>query len=1138
MKSNNESYKGIPIYLLNDKLYDEYMKQKMQPKPTSTIDNTKAVQPLPVTAKKKSTVIPKQQEQTARIDNTAVKPPISNNPLNYGNYATDVEGNIKFYPAHSDELKEIQAPTPLSRFQNWLKDSNTDRLLADIESAGIIAEGAGVVSSVLKKAARKRTFNLALPTTEEAIAARKKIWEEEAPERLRQEANAKYVLDIDALTADKTKGSKKLQDFSGYYRDVVLPRLQSEEGKKRIEELHKYNPYKKKNLVEELSTREAAQANDAYFTPFPDGFMTKFDPTVFFGKDKRTQGILEHEVTHALQQGVESEIDKNLGDLILYEVPKHNSQHKQNLEYFNKEYEFGEHFERSPFLAQTRQVLIDNGIIKHHYDIVTPKMFEDNIDIIYRAPRERLFNIIDITTPEKRAHNFKILADNMNKLPALVPITAGVAAQQNKEMNKKRIPKYYGGGDPEKSIILPEITIIGERALKENGPLIRAGLQTHALKSIQQQLFLDDLAKYYQLEKEKKEKEQQSNLISTQDKFFTRYIKKAADGLDTADVAAGLGTGVSFLGGIAQNNALGNIGSGISAGVSVGSAFGPMGGAVGAGVGALTGGIKSIIDAIKAKKMKRIQDTRNLNSLILQNTQGQDSGNFMFSDGGKVLNSEDYLMLDKGSRVKVKPELRNKKSNYIDDVYGNDHTPAEDIYYGTSDAYTKNNPLLTPVYSQGGFANMPIQAEKYQGQKEMIQDSDGDIRHTNANQSHESMDNEATDVLEKGSRVFSARNKYTKSQWAAINDVVNGQLNMDLLNLGKGKKKGKISPADIAENIMKKYQGKTTAHSFNTNLLNDRNKEILLEQAFAFNEVVNNEKTDTSKFRGGGNLLKLSDPPKPEYESEEDFKNRWDLLDFEGNPKKPTPSIHSTPSILRDLSTFSTSSILSTPSTIINNDATNNDAANNNATKAKKASKALLYGTLATTGTQLAGTLSQKMYDLPSTDWTALHSMQTKIPVEANKNAVMRGQKTATDAVFNNSRNYQSSYAAVSNLTGNTQESLNNIYAQRQQQEIGLKNQKAQMWQQLLSQQEAGIGRYNQDKTALSNYKKSITGEFIKDNMQTLRDYYLDKNKMEYAQKTSDAIYEGMLKTYGGNDTVIKLLEEIKNKFNSDVKSR
>ena len=155
-----------------------------------------------------------------------------------------------------------------------------------------------------------------------------------------------------------------------------------------------------------------------------------------------------------------------------------------------------------------------------------------------------------------------------------------------------------------------------------------------------------------------------------------------------------------------------------------------------------------------------------------------------------------------------------------------------------SDTHTQQSDYGIPAFKIGGsIKNKQIQAEKYDGQKEIISLPNNQLQPTNASTSHENMSaNKVTDVVPKGSYVFSSRNKLTKPQWEMLNLFSGGQLNLDLLSGIKSK--GGISPAQIAEHIMKNQKSKSTPNAFGTNRLKQRNVNYLTDEAKKFNDAL------------------------------------------------------------------------------------------------------------------------------------------------------------------------------------------------------------------------------------------------------------------------------------------------------------
>jgi len=108
-------------------------------------------------------------------------------------------------------------------------------------------------------------------------------------------------------------------------------------------------------------------------------------------------------------------------------------------------------FERSPFLAELRENMLQNNIIKHPYQKVNSKMIKDYYKDYLKKEDKFPLRIFDIMTNKPK--NFSLLSNTMNELPSWAPYAIGAGtttllsnpfdAQNNLEDNK-----YNDGGEP------------------------------------------------------------------------------------------------------------------------------------------------------------------------------------------------------------------------------------------------------------------------------------------------------------------------------------------------------------------------------------------------------------------------------------------------------------------------------------------------------------------------------------------------------------------------------------------------------------------------------------------------------------------------------------------------------------------
>jgi hypothetical protein len=156
------------------------------------------------------------------------------------------------------------------------------------------------------------------------------------------------------------------------------------------------------------------------------------------------------------------------------------------------------------------------------------------------------------------------------------------------------------------------------------------------------------------------------------------------------------------------------------------------------------------------------------------------------------------------------------------------------------------NPFVSAFGGKIGYfpyGGVPIQAEEYQGQKEMISDPNNNIQPTNATESHDNMSaQQITDNVPKDSFVFSARNGLTKKQRMQVYELAKQQgmeLNVQLLE-SFTKDRGKTAPTDMAEVVKRQMQGKVTPGRYgeNTNKRNEQLKEIALAEIEKYNNFL------------------------------------------------------------------------------------------------------------------------------------------------------------------------------------------------------------------------------------------------------------------------------------------------------------
>ena len=126
--------------------------------------------------------------------------------------------------------------------------------------------------------------------------------------------------------------------------------------------------------------------------------------------------------------------------------------------------------ESSSLLAELRDRMKQDGFIRNTYDEVTPELIEKAKDFYSKNNKKNVFigknglygvtdtRIIDFMRPTK--DNFKLVSDEMNKLPALVPISLGLGTLSQIETDK-----FQQGGQ---QLSENEIAFLSEIAIKDN----------------------------------------------------------------------------------------------------------------------------------------------------------------------------------------------------------------------------------------------------------------------------------------------------------------------------------------------------------------------------------------------------------------------------------------------------------------------------------------------------------------------------------------------------------------------------------------------------------------------------------------------------------------------------------------------
>ena len=155
---------------------------------------------------------------------------------------------------------------------------------------------------------------------------------------------------------------------------------------------------------------------------------------------------IEHEISHLLQAGNKTSLDKELGKLKLIEDDEFGDipgtyrvgeigwlDYINSPEYIDEAKDYYRHGsegkEKLAMVSELRQDLLDRGIIKDLYDKITPEMLQNHFDeYISKGTGKKSIPLRVYDIMEDDESNFKVLASVLNKLPMLIPaIGTGVA---------------------------------------------------------------------------------------------------------------------------------------------------------------------------------------------------------------------------------------------------------------------------------------------------------------------------------------------------------------------------------------------------------------------------------------------------------------------------------------------------------------------------------------------------------------------------------------------------------------------------------------------------------------------------------------------------------------------------------------
>ena len=232
-----------------------------------------------------------------------------------------------------------------------------------------------------------------------------------------------------------------------------------------LEPLMKEEGIRKRNLLNTMNQETGGLLiQDAFHSPMDNaitiGGGNLLDPT-------NASRVTAHEFQHLLQRpgalvsdpasrlpksllgqgrrnfGIRPEgilkVERDLGELMKYKNPGSNL---SDLRYFDTAGQRGDILERSAFVSELRESMVQKGAIENSYDLITPDMIGDFVTNQTKKGDLRIVDLFDFKKPEVK----KIVADAMNKLP-VVAVGAGAAANQDfKYGGKMKIKKKKKSG--------------------------------------------------------------------------------------------------------------------------------------------------------------------------------------------------------------------------------------------------------------------------------------------------------------------------------------------------------------------------------------------------------------------------------------------------------------------------------------------------------------------------------------------------------------------------------------------------------------------------------------------------------------------------------------------------------------------
>ena len=151
------------------------------------------------------------------------------------------------------------------------------------------------------------------------------------------------------------------------------------------------------------------------------------------------KGIMAQSFRYGVRPTDLLKIENDLGGLLKFsKVPDKDI----DLAYFTHAGRRGNPTERTAFLAELRESMVQKGAMEGSYDFVSPDMIDDFVKNQTKKGDLRIVDLFDFNNPEVR----KIVADAMNKLPVVAAGAAAGGTQDFKYGGKIKIKKKRKAG--------------------------------------------------------------------------------------------------------------------------------------------------------------------------------------------------------------------------------------------------------------------------------------------------------------------------------------------------------------------------------------------------------------------------------------------------------------------------------------------------------------------------------------------------------------------------------------------------------------------------------------------------------------------------------------------------------------------